>query len=145
MARVAGNVRAAGEDSDVTGDVLTIYMGPEPKTTAAGSAGLEVRRALAVGNARAQMFMHEGNSYRYGRGDSLDWDLVHSRSVVRSEKIYSFVWDNSNEWAGKRLVVNRSAEGRLEAESTTSRRITFYDEGTPHVSSESARGWKPIY
>lgn len=145
MARVQGRARGFGPDGDVTADVLTVFLGPGPKQESDKKLNVEVRRALAVGNARAKMFMPEGNYYRYAKGDSLDWDRLRGNMVIMSEAGDAVVWDNSNEWIGKKLVVNRTPEGKVEAELTSSRRIIFYEEGTPYVPSPDARGWKPIY
>ena len=144
-AQVRGSVKAVGEDADVTSETLTVCFGPEREAQDPENLKLEVRKVQAMGNAHAKMFMPEGNYYRYARGDSLEWDRLADRMVVMSETSDAVVWDNSNEWRGKQLVVNQTKEGRVEAESTSGRRIIFYEEGTPQVPSEDARDWKPIY
>ncbi len=153
--RVKGNAKAVSEDSDCSADQLLVYLGPPKPVEGAPAEGatkpesgglkLEVRKALAVDNARAKAFNPEGNYYRYARGDTLEWDRLTNRMVVSSEKGEAVVWDNSNEWVGKELIVNRTPEGRFEAESTSGRRITFYEEGTPKVPAEDGKEWKPIY
>ncbi|KPJ58012.1 MAG: hypothetical protein AMS16_00115 [Planctomycetes bacterium DG_58] len=145
MIRVEGSVRAVSGDADVSADLVRVYLGPESETPGAGTLRQEVRSAVATGNARAKMFMPEGNYYRHAKGDSLEWDRLERRMVVMSKTGDAVVWDNSNEWTGRRLVVNRTAEGRIEAESTSGRRIVFYDEGMPPSPSKDAREWKPIY
>jgi lipopolysaccharide export system protein LptA len=144
-ARVSGNVKALSEDADLTSESLTVYFGPEAEAQDPQNLKLEARKVETKGNAHAKMFMPEGNYYRYARGDSLEWDRLGGRMVVMSDAGDAVVWDNSNEWTGKRLVVNQTPEGRVEAESTSGRRITFYEEGTPRAPSEDAREWKPIY
>ena len=145
VARAQGNVHAVSEDADVNASAIEVYIGPGAKTATSEAQRLEVRRAVASGNARAKMFMPEGNYYRYARGDSLEWDRLQGRMVIMSKAGDAVVWDNSNEWTGRRLVVNRTEAGVLEAESTSGRRIVFYEEGAPKVPSEDAREWKPIY
>jgi len=144
-ARVGGNVKAFSEDADLTAESLTVFFGPEAQTQEPDKLKLEARTVITKGDSHAKMFMPEGNYYRYARGDSLEWDRLGGRMVVTSETSDAVVWDNSNEWTGKRLVVNQTREGRVEAESTSGRRITFYEEGTPRGASEDAREWKPIY
>ena len=145
MIRMAGSVHAVSGDADVNADVVRVYLGPEPEGPGADALKQEVKRAIAIGNARAKMFMPEGNYYRHAKGDSLEWDRLERRMVVMSKTGDAVVWDNSNEWTGRQLVVNRTAEGRIEAESTSGRRIIFYDEGTPPSPSRDAREWNPIY
>lgn len=144
-ARVSGNVKALSEDADLTSESLTVFFGPEAGAQDPDKLKLEARKVETKGNAHAKMFMPEGNYYRYARGDSLEWDRLGGRMVVMSDAGDAVVWDNSNEWTGKRLVVNQTPEGRVEAESTSGRRITFYEEGTPRAPSGDARQWKPIY
>jgi LPS export ABC transporter protein LptC len=145
VAKVKGGVHASSEDADVTADALTVDFGPGASGGDARGLGLDLRKAVATGNARAKMFVPEGNYYRFARGDSLEWDRRAGSMVVTGETADAVVWDNSNEWIGKRLVVNRTAEGALEAESTSGRKIIFYEEGAPAAPSEDARAWKPIY
>ena len=144
--RVKGNAKAVTEDSDCTGDSLMVYMGP-PRGAAPDSKSLrlEVRSALAVGNARAKGFDPDSNNYRFARGDTLEWDRLTNRMVISSEKGDAVVWDNSNEWVGRQLVVNRTPEGKMEADSTSGRRIIFYEEGTPKRPGDDGKEWKPIY
>ena len=154
--RVKDNAKAVGEDADCTADALMIYLGPTaaapaaegapaPSASEGGSLKLEVRNAIASGNARAKAFNVDTNAWRFARGDTLEWDRLTGRMVISSEKGDAVVWDNSNEWVGKQLVVNRNPEGKYEASSTSGRRITFYEEGTPKVPSDDGKKWKPIY
>ena len=106
---------------------------------------LEVQKAVATGNARARMYLPKERYYRYARGDTLEWDRVGNTMVVTSRTGDAVVWDETREWTGERLVVNRTAGGRVEAASVSSRRIIIYEEGIPRLPPEDARDWKPIY
>jgi lipopolysaccharide export system protein LptA len=151
--RVKESVHAVTKDSDVTSDTLVVYMGPQAKpstnaNTGMGGLKLEMRNLFAIGNARAKTFMTDGNYYRYARGDTLEWDRLSNRMTVSADNGEAVVWDNSNEWVGKLLVVNKAAEGKFDAEIISGRKIIFYEEGTPKTPSsdtDEARKWKPIY
>ncbi|HUW56633.1 MAG TPA: LptA/OstA family protein [Planctomycetota bacterium] len=143
--RMSDGVQVLSGDADVAADALEVRLGPESPAPGASPLRQEIKRVTATGSARAKMFMPEGNYYRHAKGDSLEWDRVNRQMVVMSKSDDAVVWDNSNEWTGSKLVVNRTAEGRLEAESASGRRIIFYDEGMPPSTARDARQWKPIY
>ncbi|HUU43902.1 MAG TPA: hypothetical protein VMX57_08980, partial [Planctomycetota bacterium] len=90
-------------------------------------------------------FLPDKKYYRYAKGDVLEWDRVADRMVVSSKTGDAVVWDESKEWTGEQLVLSRSEDKRVEAESTSSRRIVVYEEGVPRVPTDDAKEWKPIY
>jgi len=144
VATVKKDTKAVGENADATADELTVHFASDP-TDEKGRLKLEVQKAVATGNARAKMFLPEKKYYRYAKGDLLEWDRLTDTIVVMSQAGDAVVWDESKEWIGERLVLSRTKEKKLEAESTSSRRIVIYEEGIPSVRTDDAKAWKPIY
>jgi lipopolysaccharide export system protein LptA len=152
-ARVTGDVTAVSEDSEITSGTMTVQLRREKDAAAKTDDDskppqrMNVTRMVATQSVRLKQFMPEEGNYRYGKADRLEWDREIDRIELQSDTGDALVWDDSNQWAGEKLVLNRRSDGRYEVESTGGQPLILYEESKPEkpVKTPEPRKWEPIY